>query len=71
MDCCCSSKKLYSGDYTSPEATFLVDGDERKRKRVINQAEIDNSHVNEAIESKLLESAEVWLPSQIDRISWD
>lgn len=36
MNCYCASKDLYRGDYTSPDATFSIEGKEVLKKRVIN-----------------------------------
>ncbi len=71
MECYCNSKDLYRGDYLSPDETFWVDGKEQKRRRVIDEQLVLNSHPCEAIEERIIESTEMWMPNEIDRISWD
>jgi hypothetical protein len=71
MDCYCCSKDLYRNDYTEPNSTFLLEGKEHSKKRSINEEMIHNSHPYEVIEQKIIETAELWMPNQIDRVSWD
>lgn len=71
MDCHCCSKNLYKWDYTHPEDSFLIDDLVKTRKRRIDDSIIVNSHPYPTLENKIVESAELWLPTEIDRISWD
>ena len=71
MDCYCNSKQLYRSDYAHPEQTILLDGHPHPKKRSIDPQLIANGHPNPAVEEKIAECASIWLPKELDRISWD
>lgn len=79
-ECYCNSKTLYKSDYTNPNASFLVDGKEYQCRRKVFSASIEEHQEklvkleklsNNPVYESLVESSEFWLPSEIDKISWD
>lgn len=41
------------------------------KKRRIDTALLASAHPHQQIEEKIAETAELWLPTEIDRICWD
>jgi hypothetical protein len=71
MECHCNSKNLYRSDYSTPECTFSLEGAPSLRRRQIDPSLCAASHPHPALERKIEETAEMWVPSEIERISWD
>lgn len=79
-ECYCNSKTLYKSDYTNPNASFLVDGKEYQCRRKVFSISVEEQQdkvdkleklLKDPVYKSLIESSEFWLPSEIDKISWD
>ncbi len=70
MECYCNSKKLYKTDYTHHDLTIDFAGQQYLQKR---KFKTDNTHLlaNKPVIDKIWETSDLWIPSQIETISWN